>query len=102
MRSGPSHSGSDTCLFCRGRGRARAPRSAAIAALRELRAVLAGGAPNGVELVTSPAIADELDVRASEIRALEDRHGVTVRIHADSVMAQDRFEVVRLSPARRN
>ena len=102
MRSGPAHAGSDTCPSCRGRGRVRAPRSSGIAALRELRAVLANGAPNGVELVSSPAIADEIDERMATVRALEALHGVSIRVHADPAMAHDRFEVRRLTPARRN
>jgi ribonuclease E len=101
MRTGPAHAGSAACPSCRGRGRTRSPRSAGLAALREIRAVLAGGATGGVDVTCAPAVADDLDARLAVLRALEERHGVAVRVHADASMPHDRFEVRRAAPARR-
>ncbi len=101
MRTGPSHAGSSTCPSCRGRGRTRNPQSAGLAALREIRAVLADGAAGGVDVTCAPAVADDLDARLAVLRGLEERHGVPVRVHADASMPHDRFEVRRAAPARR-
>lgn len=101
MRTGPSNAGSVTCPSCRGRGRTRNPRSAGLAALREIRAVLADGAPGGVDVTCAPAVADDLDARLAVLRGLEERYGVPVRVHADESMPHDRFEVRRAAPARR-
>lgn len=100
MRSGPAHAGSVGCPSCRGRGRTRTARSAGLAALRELRAILAGGAPHGVEIVCSSAVAEDLEARGARIRAMEEAHGAPIRLHAEPAMAHDRFEIRRLSPAR--
>jgi Rne/Rng family ribonuclease len=101
MRTGPAHAGSEPCPSCRGRGRTRNARSAGLAALREIRAVLADGAPGGVDVSCAAAVADDLDRRLAVLRGLEERHGVPVRLHADDSMAHDRFEVRRAAPARR-
>jgi ribonuclease E len=101
MRAGPAHAGSVSCPSCRGRGRTRNPRSAGLAALREIRAVLADGAPGGVDVTCAPAVADDLDARLAVLRGLEERHGAPIRVHADPSMAHDRFEVRRAAPARR-
>ena len=101
MRSGPAHAGSAVCPGCRGRGRTRAPRSAGLAALREVRAVLANKAEAGVEVWCSPVIAEDLDDRVAALRALEERHGVVVRVHVDDQMPHDRFDVRRIAAARR-
>jgi Rne/Rng family ribonuclease len=101
MRSGPAHAGSAACPSCRGRGRTRSPRSAGLAALREVRAMLAAGARHGVEVVCAPAVAEDLEARVALLRALEERHGVPVRLHADPALAHDRFDVRKLAPAGR-
>jgi Rne/Rng family ribonuclease len=101
MRSGPAHAGSATCPSCRGRGRTRSPRSAGLAALRELRAVLAAGAPHGVEIACAPAVADDLEARLPSLRRLEETHDVPVHVDVDDSMAYDRFEVRKLAPTRR-
>jgi Rne/Rng family ribonuclease len=95
MRSGPAHAGSVTCPSCRGRGRTRTPRSAGLAAVREIRAVLAGGVAAGVDVACSPLVAEDLDARSADLRALEEREGVAIRVVADPTMAHDRFEVRR-------
>ncbi len=100
MRSGPAHAGSVGCPSCRGRGRTRTPRSAGLAAVRELRAIFAGGAPHGVEVVCSPAIADDLESRGPRLRQIEEAHGAPIRLQAEPAMAHDRFEIRRLAPAR--
>jgi Rne/Rng family ribonuclease len=101
VRSGPAHAGSVACPSCRGRGRTRSPRSAGLAALREVRAALALGARHGVEVVCAPAVAEDLGARLPAIRALEERHGVPVRFVADPALAHDRFDVRRLAAAGR-
>jgi ribonuclease E len=101
MRSGPAHAGSVACSSCRGRGRTRSPRSAGLAALREVRAALAAGARHGVEVVCATAVAEDLDARTDVLRALEERHGVPVRVLADPALAHDRFDVRKLAPAGR-
>ncbi len=100
LRTGPAHIGSEPCPACRGRGRVRSATSAGLAVLRELRAILANGAPGGVEIACSPEIADDLDDRKAAIRELEQRHGVPVRVSASESGAWDFFEVRRLSPRR--
>jgi ribonuclease E len=99
VRSGPAHTGSAACPSCRGRGRTRSPRSAGLAALRDVRAALAGGARHGVEVVCAPVVAADLDGRLPELRALEERHGAPIRVVADPAFPLDRFEVRRLAPA---
>jgi Rne/Rng family ribonuclease len=101
MRRGPAHAGSVACPSCRGRGRVRSPRSAGLAALRELRAALSEGQPRNLEVVCSSEVADDLEARTAAIRALEERHGVTIRLQADPRAAHGRFEVRRLAPVRR-
>jgi ribonuclease E len=100
VRSGPGHAGSTVCPSCRGRGRTRAPRSAGLAALRELRTVLANGAPHGAEIVCAPPVAADLQSRSAAIAALEERHGSFVRVVSDPLLSHDRYEVRRLARPR--
>jgi hypothetical protein len=63
--------------------------------------MLAAGARHGVEVVCAPAVAEDLEARVALLRALEERHGVPVRLHADPALAHDRFDVRKLAPAGR-
>lgn len=101
VRSGPAHAGSQTCPSCRGRGRTRAPRSTGLAAIRDLRAFLAGGARGAVEIACAPPVAAELESRVATLQALEQSSGVAVRVHVDPSMPHDRFEVRKAAPAAR-
>lgn len=101
MRRGPAHAGSVACPSCRGRGRVRSPRSAGLAALRELRACVAEAPRRNLEVVCAEEVADDLEARGAAIRALEDSHGVTIRVVADPSIPHGRFEVRRAAPARR-
>lgn len=95
LRSGPARTGSHLCPACGGRGRVHSARAAGLAALRDLRAVLADGAPGGVEIQAAPTVAAELDRRRPEIAALEVAHGVRVTVHRGANFDGDRFEVRR-------
>lgn len=101
VRSGPSHAGSQSCPSCRGRGRTRAPRSTGLAAMRELRAYLADGARAGAEIACAAPVAADLENRAAELRALEEKTGVAIRVRIDPSMPHDRFEVRKPEAAGR-
>ncbi len=102
MRAGPSHAGSETCPSCRGRGRTRAPRATGLAALRELRAALAGATTGAFEISCAAPVAADLESRADALRDIERRTGATISVHADPSLPHDRFEVRRLpAPAAR-
>jgi Rne/Rng family ribonuclease len=101
VRSGPAHAGSQTCPSCRGRGRTRAPRSTGLAAIRDLRAFLAGGVHGVVEIACAPPVAAELESRVATLQTLEQETGTAIRVHVDPTMPHDRFEVRKAAPAER-
>jgi len=102
VRAGPSHAGSQSCPTCRGRGRVRAPRATGLAALRELRAVVAEGARADLEIACAPPVAADLGTRAASIEALERASGASIRVVADPSLPQDRFEVRKTLAGARN
>ncbi|MCE9635965.1 MAG: Rne/Rng family ribonuclease [Planctomycetes bacterium] len=95
LRSGAARSGAHVCPSCGGRGRIRSARSAGLAAIRDVRALLADGAPRGVDVTAAPAVAAELDRRRPEIVLLEQRHSSRVHVHRSPQFDGDRFEVRR-------
>lgn len=96
LRSGAARSGAAPCRVCRGRGRVLSATAVGLAALREMTAVLAEGAPRGVLVVCPPDVADDLERRRADVEALRRRHGVTVEVRASTSLEGDRFETRRL------
>jgi ribonuclease E len=96
LRSGPARSGASTCRTCRGRGRVLSPAAVGLAALREVRALLADGAPRGVLVVCPPEVADDLARRREDLEELRRRHSVPVDVRSSTSLEGDRFEVRRL------
>jgi ribonuclease E len=95
MRSGPARTGSHTCPSCGGRGRIHSARSSGLAVLRDVRALLAEGAPRGVTVAAAAGVAGEMDRRHEEVAALAAEYGVEVQVHRATHLHGDRFEVRR-------
>ncbi len=93
-RTGPGRAGSERCASCHGAGRVRTSAAAALAALRDLRALVADTRPRRVEIVCAPGVADALERREEDLDAIESEHGVAVDVVEDESLGQDGFSVV--------
>jgi len=92
-RAGPGRAGSLRCESCGGTGRVRTAASAALAALRDLHALVAERKPDRVEIVCAPDVADALERREAVLDAIERDCGVAVDITEDPALGQGGFDV---------
>ena len=92
-RTGAGRAGSLRCPCCEGTGRVRTPAAAALAAVRDVRRLIADARPARVEVSCAPAVADQLERREESLNALEERHGVAIDVVEDPALGQDGFEV---------
>ena len=92
-RTGAGRAGSLRCPCCGGTGRVRTPAAAALAALRDIRGVVAEQRPRRVEVTCAPAVADELERREDALNRIEERHSVAIDVVEDAALGQDNFEV---------
>ncbi len=93
-RTGAGRAGSVRCESCGGTGRVRTAASAALAALRDVRALMSDRRPERVEIVCAPDVADALDRREAVLEALERERGVPVDVTEDPSLGQGAFDVV--------
>ncbi len=92
-RTGAGRAGSLRCPCCGGTGRVRTAAAAALAALRDVRRIVAETRAARVEVSCAPAVADALEQREAELDAIEERHGVAIDVVEDARLGQDGFEV---------
>jgi ribonuclease E len=95
LRRGPAYSGSTVCDDCGGRGRIVRPAPAALAALRDVRALLAGGARE-VLVQHGRGLAEELASRAEALERLSSEYGVPIRVSRQNGLPATAFRVTRV------
>ena len=94
LRTGVLEGSTTQCPHCQGTGVVRSTESVALAVLRSLEDALASGKRRNMIATTSVDVALYLlNVKRSYIKDIEDRHGVTVAINANSTLHGANFRV---------